>query len=122
MNTIAFAPFGYAAGVSLGVIIFGDSVGARPENPGVTFVAPLGTSFGVTALSLLGLLRISTEAYIIGTAVLAPLLTAVVYNSVKRPRVEGTVTGSRVTVSPYATLLTESDGGVIPTYGVTVGL
>jgi len=121
-NSIGYMAFSYPAGTSLGVILYGNLKGAPPQNPVWTYLASIGTSYGIAIPSMSFSWMISSEALAYGSMILTSLATAAIYNTVKRPRAEETVIDTRITISPYTELLSERDGGFVPTYGIIIGM
>ncbi|MCP4229042.1 MAG: hypothetical protein GY771_02700 [bacterium] len=126
-NASPFYSISGVLGNATGVLLTGEIAGAPSKNWYITYPLTVFTSAGYPIV--LGLVAFSTlyySSYDVQVGVMSfvalstPIATAAVYNWVKIPKKPKETLDTGFKVQPYTTYLTDSGGGMVPVYGVSV--
>ncbi|MCP4229040.1 MAG: hypothetical protein GY771_02690 [bacterium] len=125
------ATVAFVLGNAGGVIFVGEHFGVKSKNWYLTCPLTAITSMAYPVLMVLAMPALfsglegdggfdAINSWLVLTAISDPLVTAVVYNSLKRPEMPEKSLDTGFDIKPYATYLADSGGDLVPVYGVSV--
>ena len=120
-KAVRFWLIGNTIGAAGGVILIGETIGARSGNWPLSYALTTAASLAYPAiLAAASPLEDITGALVIISPIISSVAATIVFNIVKKPIEETPNKTTGFELRPYSRYLTDSGGGYVTTYGVEV--